>query len=118
MSPKAVIQTVDNPNPEMPMAQRHIVKVPALCPITGNPQPGSTVTVTYLPGPKLLELYALTDYVRGYIGHQTIRDIEHFAQTLAQDCADQLGVAVSVRTHFVLDIDQIVQLRIRARPRC
>lgn len=98
------------------MVQRHVVTVPALCPATGNPQAGSTVTVTYLPGTRLLELYSLTAYVHSYVGHQTVRDIEHFAQALAQDCADALGVAVCVRAHFVLHIDQVVKLRIKATP--
>jgi 7-cyano-7-deazaguanine reductase len=114
---KVVIQTVDNQHPAMPMLQRHVVNVPALCPATHNPQPGSTLTLTYLPAAKLLELYALTDYVHSFVGHQTVRDIEYFAQTLAQDCADALGVAVSVRTHFVLHLDQMVKLRIKALPK-
>jgi NADPH-dependent 7-cyano-7-deazaguanine reductase QueF len=116
MENKAIIKTVDNQNPAMSMAQRHIVNVPALCPITANPQPGSTLTVTYLPGAKLLELYSLTEYVHHFIGHKTVRDIEHFAQVLAQDCADALGVSVCVRAHFVLHLDQIVKLRIKAIP--
>lgn len=114
---KIVIQTVANQNPIMPMVQRHLVNLPSLCPATGNPQPGSTLTVTYLPEGRLLELYSLTEYVQSFIGHSTVRDIEHFAQTLAQDCADVLGVAVNVRTHFVLHIDQVVKLRIKAMPR-
>ena len=116
MAVKAAIQTVDNQNPGMAMVQRHIVNVPALCPVTGNPQPGSTLTVTYKPGAKLLELYSLTEYVHSFVGHETVRDIEHFAQTLAQGCADTLGVPVSVRAHFVLHLDQIVKLRIKATP--
>lgn len=112
-----VLQTVDNQNPDLPMAQRHLVQLPAMCPATSNPQPGSTLTVTYLPGGKLLELYSLTEYVQSFVGHPTVRDIEYFAQTLAQDCADALGVAVNVRTHFILNLDQTVKLRIKAMPR-
>lgn len=114
---KVLIQTVDNQNPTMQMAQRHVVNVPPLCPVTGNPQAGSRMTVTYVPEARLLELYSLTDYVRSFIGHKTVRDIEHFAQTLAQDCADALGVPVSVQAHFVLNIDQVVKLRIKALPK-
>ncbi|MBI1881888.1 MAG: hypothetical protein HYR94_27250 [Chloroflexi bacterium] len=117
MATKAVIQTVDNQNPAIYMVQRHIVSIPALCPVTGNPQRGSTLTVTYIPGDKLLELYSLTEYVHSFIGHKTVRDIEHFAQTLAQCCADALGVSVCVRAYFVLNIDQVVKLRIKSTPR-
>jgi NADPH-dependent 7-cyano-7-deazaguanine reductase QueF len=101
----------------MEMVQRHTINVPPLCPKTGNPQKGSTMTVTYMPEAKLLELYSLTAYVHSFIGHQTVRDIEYFAQTFAQDCADALRVPVSVRANFVLDIDQVVKLRIKATPR-
>ena len=111
METNVVIKTVDNQNPAMAMVQRHIVKVPALCPATGNPQPGSTLTITYIPEARLLELYSLAEYVHSFIGHQTVRDIEYFAQTLAQDCADALGVPVSVRAHFVLHI-------VRCTPSC
>jgi NADPH-dependent 7-cyano-7-deazaguanine reductase QueF len=114
---QVILHTVDNRNPRLAMTQRHLVNLPSMCPATGNPQPGSTLTVTYLPEGKLLELYSLTEYVHSFIGHPTVRDIEHFAQTLAQDCADALGVAVNVRTHFILNIDQIVKLRIKAMPR-
>lgn len=116
MVTEIIIQTVDNQNPAMAMAQRHIVNVPALCPITGNPQRGSTLTITYLPNAKLLELYALTEYVQSFIGHKTVRDIEHFAQTLAQSCADVLNVPVCVRAHFVLHLDQVIKLRIKTSP--
>ena len=116
MTVNAAIQTVDNQHPAISMVQRHIINVPALCPVTGNPQQGSTLTVTYLPETKLLELYSLTEYVHSFIGHKTVRDIEHFAQTFAQDCADALGVSVSVRAHFVLHLDQIIKLRIKATP--
>ena len=112
-----LLQTVSNQNPHMQMVQRHLVNVPSLCPATGNPQPGSTLSVTYIPRSKLLELYSLTAYVHSFVGHETVRDIEYFAQTLAQDCADVLGVAVTVRANFVLDIDQVVKLRIKAAPR-
>ena len=113
---KEVIQTVGNHHPAMSMVQRHVVNVPPLCPATANPQAGSTLTVTYIPNAKLLELYALTAYVHSFVGHQTVRDIEHFAQTLAQDCANALGVPVSLRAHFVLHLNQVVQLIIKATP--
>jgi 7-cyano-7-deazaguanine reductase len=114
---KILLQTVGNQNPDMQMVQRHLVNIPPLCPATGNPQPGSTLSVTYIPKSTLLELYSLSEYVHSFVGHETVRDIEYFAQTFAQDCADVLGVSVSVRANFVLDIEQVVKLRIKAVPR-
>ena len=116
MATKILVQTVDNQNPGMFMVQRHVVSIPAMCPVTGNPQYGSTVTLTYIPGARLLELYSLTEYVHSFVGHNTVRDIEHFAQTLAQSCADALGVSVCLRAHFVLNIDQVLKLRIKCTP--
>ena len=99
------LETINNPKIAEIAQQRHIIKVPQLCPKTGNPIRGN-ITITYTPKDKLLEVYSLTEYINSFIGHQQVRDMEHLAQVVAVDCARTLGVGVQVRAIFVLDIGQ------------
>jgi len=107
------LETITNPKISVISRQRHIIKLPPLCPKTGNPIRGH-ITISYTPNDKLLEVYSLTEYINSFVGHQQVRDIEHFAQVVAVDCAGALGVSVQVRATFVLDIGQTVVIDINA----
>jgi NADPH-dependent 7-cyano-7-deazaguanine reductase QueF len=107
------LETINNPKIAEIARQRHIIKVPQLCPKTGNPV-GGNIAITYTPNDKLLEVYSLTEYINSFIGHQQIRDIEHFTQVVAVDCASALGVGVHARAVFVLDIGQTVIVEVVA----
>lgn len=89
-------------------AQCHHIELPAMCPVSGNPQPGSYIAVRYVPAGAFLEVYALERYLTNYVGgwlrgDRHIRDMEQVVQTIAQDCAQALGVRVAVRAHLSLD---------------
>jgi len=58
-----ILKTIDNPKISKLTKHIHEVEVPSLCPKTGNPVTGSTLTITYTPGQKLLEIYSLNEYV-------------------------------------------------------
>ncbi len=88
--------------------QIHEVTIPPLCTKTGNPVKGSKLAIAYSPGAKLLEVYSLTEYIASFVGSNDVRDIEQLAQTVARDCAEVLGVKVSVIGKFVLNIGQTV----------
>ncbi len=100
------LQTIDNPNIATLTRETHEVQVPPLCPKTANPIAGSTLTISYIPAQKLLELYSLRDYVASFIGSQEVRDLELLTQVVARDCHDVLGVKVSVTGRYVLNIGQ------------
>ncbi len=100
------LQTIDNPRIATLTRETHDVQVPPLCPKTANPIAGSTLTVSYVPAQKLLELYSLRDYVASFIGSQDVRDLELLTQVVARDCHDALGVKVSVTGRYVLNIGQ------------
>lgn len=102
------LKTVPNPKIVRMIRQVHEVTIPPLCPKTGNPVEGSKLTIIYSPKDKLLEVYSLRDYVASFDNSKEVRDIEHLAQVVARDCAEVLGVKVSVIGKFVLNIGQTV----------
>ena len=103
-----ILKTIDNPKISKLTKQTHEVEVPPLCPKTGNPIAGSTLTVTYIPKKHLLEVYSLNEYVASFIGSNEVRDIELLTQVVARDCRNVLGVPVTVIGKFVLNIGQTV----------
>ena len=103
-----LLKTIDNPKISKLQKQTHVGAIPSLCPKTGNPVSGSTLTITYQPGQKLLEIYSLNDYMASFIGSQEVRDLELFTQVVARDCREALGVKVFVRGKYILYIGQNV----------
>lgn len=116
------LETMPNLTPGIASGpQTHIVALPRMCPVSGNPQPGSYVAVRYTPADCYLEVYAIEAYVKQFIGGWLrtdgayIRDMEQTVATIAQDCAVALGVSVRVRARLVLD-SQRLALTKEARP--
>jgi 7-cyano-7-deazaguanine reductase len=99
-------KTIKKPNLSKLTKQTNEVQVPPLCPKTGNPIAGSTLTITYIPKEELLEFYSLNEYVASFIGSNEVRDLELFTQVVARDCREVLGVKVSVIGKFILNIGQ------------
>ena len=103
-----ILKTINNPTISKLTKQTHEVVVPPLCPKTANPIAGSTLTITYVPEDKLLEVYSLTEYVASFIGSREVRDLELLTQVVARDCHEVLGVKVSVIGKYILNIGQTV----------
>ncbi|MEP7137377.1 MAG: hypothetical protein ABI904_20830 [Chloroflexota bacterium] len=103
-----IIKTINNPKVSKQTKQIHEVEIPPLCPKTGNPTKGSTLTITYAPSDLMLEVYSLNEYIASFIGSNETRDIELFTQVVARDCHAALGVDVSVVGRFILNIGQVV----------
>lgn len=102
------LKTINNPKISKLTKQIHEVEVPSLCPKTGNPITGSTLTIIYVPEEQLLEVYSLNEYIASFIGSNEVRDIELLTQVVARDCHNVLGVNVTVIGKFVLNIGQTV----------
>jgi 7-cyano-7-deazaguanine reductase len=100
------LKTITNPNVSKITKQTHQVEVPSLCPRTGNPIAGSSLTITYIPAELLLEVYSLNEYIASFIGSREVRDLELLTQVVARDCHELLGVKVNVIGKFVLNIGQ------------
>jgi len=111
----AVLKTIANPYPHMQTQQEHCLHVPQLCPASGNPGPGSRLTIRYISRGRFLEVFSLHDYLQAFIGHRTVRDVEQLTQTVARDCAAALEHAVQVQGHFELSgIGQSVTTTVQA----
>ena len=103
-----ILKTIDNPRIARLLSEVHELQVPPLCPKTANPLGGSTLTISYAPDQKLLELYSLRDYLASFIGSQEVRDLELLTQVVARDCRAVLGVKVFVTGRYILNIGQTV----------
>lgn len=108
--------------PDARMVESHTLDLPACCPRSGNPQPGSTITVRYKPLGWCLEVYSLAALLRLFVGgfpgagpYPAERNMEGMIRLLAQMAADALGVSVSVVASLKLDAGGMT-LRVRARP--
>jgi len=103
-----ILKTINNPKISQLTKQTHEVEVPPLCPKTGNPITGSTLTIVYVPEEQLLEVYCLNEYIASFIGSNEVRDLELLTQVVARDCHNVLGVNVTVTGKFILNIGQTV----------
>ncbi len=103
-----ILKTIDNPKIAQLIKQTHEVEVPSLCPRTENPIKGSTITISYIPIQKLLEIYSLNEYIASFIGSQEVRDLELLTQVIARDCHEVLGAQVSVIGKYILNVGQTI----------
>ena len=108
-----ILKTIDNPKISKLTNQINEVQVPPLCPKTGNPITGSSITITYVPDKKLLEFYSLNEYIASFIGSNEVRDLELLTQVMARDCREVLGVEVTVVGKYILNIGQTVTCECR-----
>lgn len=102
-----MIDTMPNLTPDVASgAQTHILALPSMCPVSGNPLPGSYVAIRYTPTDCYLEVYSLERYIQRFVGgwlSRGIRDMEQVIATIAEDCAQAVDVPVTVRARLVLD---------------
>lgn len=102
--------------------QHHSVDLPEMCPVSRNPQPGSTLALSYTPGQWVLEVYGIREVVRRFVGgfpgdghYPAERNMEGSVQLIAQMAADALGVPVRARAGLVLDAGRM-RITTIARP--
>ena len=91
----APLKTIDNAQPELLTQIEHVIDLPILCLRSQNPAAGSTLMIRYTAGARILELFALDEYIKAYIGHERVRDMEFFVQTIVLECARVLEVPVT-----------------------
>lgn len=113
-----MIGTQPNYHPELPTESAHRFDLPRMCPVSGNPQPGSVLTVRYVAREWFLEIETLGAYIESYIGgrpmsRDLIRDMEQTIQQIAIDCAASVGVPVVVVADLKIADDTGARARIR-----
>lgn len=90
----APLKTITNAHPAMHTHIEHSIDLPILCHRSMNPLAGSQLLIRYQAGERILELFALDAYIKAYVGHTIVRDMEMFVQVIAQECADVLGTTI------------------------
>ncbi|MEO7910275.1 MAG: hypothetical protein ABIV47_11560 [Roseiflexaceae bacterium] len=117
-SQPSLLATIPNGYPALTMRVRLTYPFAQLCPVSGEPQPGSTITISYNAGTLLLETKALRQYLASFTGENPhgVRDLEEAAQVIAQQCADMLHTWVDVSTLYHLLIGEM-QVDVQAGPR-
>jgi len=102
--PEAIANTTNGT-----MIESHILDIPPCCPVSKNPRPGSTISITYTPQGCSLEIGALIAYIHSFRGglydehgQLVVRDMEGMIQRIAQECADVLGTDVTVEANLQL----------------
>ena len=115
--PTALLATIPNGYPALTTRVRLTYPFAQLCPISGEPQPGSTITISYNAGALLLETKALRQYLASFAGENPygVRDLEQAAQVIAQACADLLGIRVDVSALYHLNIGEM-EVEVEAEP--
>lgn len=96
----------------------HRFDLPRMCPVSGNPQPGSAIEVWYTAREWFLEIETLGAYIETYIGGRPfggklIRDMEQTIQQIAQDCAASVEVPVVIIARLKIADDPEERQRVR-----
>jgi hypothetical protein len=111
--------------PDAEIMHRHILPLPPMCPVSGNPREGSTLILSYLSSGWCLEKYSLSRLLRRFNGgwkgtprYPAERNMEGAAKLIAKMAADAVGVPV--RAHVRLKLDggprDRITLRVAAAP--
>jgi 7-cyano-7-deazaguanine reductase len=97
------------------MREMHVLKIPQCCPVSGNPQDGSTIEIEYSVMDLILEVQSLRDYVDSYVGGRgDIRSMEGMIQQITQDCANAVQTSVWVRARLEINPRQQMVLECSA----
>jgi NADPH-dependent 7-cyano-7-deazaguanine reductase QueF len=98
------LETIPNKYPQLATQVSVTYPFAQLCPVTSEPQPSSTITISYTAGACLLETKSVRHYLDSFAGENVydIRDLEEAAQVIAQVCSHVLCVQVIVRAYYIL----------------
>lgn len=106
------LNTIPNTHPELSTRVRLVTPYAGACPHSGEPQPGSTMTLIYTPAALLIELHAVEQYLARFAEGDAI-DLETVVQETARDAAAAVGVPVTVigRFHLRRGLEMVVTCR-------
>jgi len=96
----------------------HCLQFDAMCPVTGNPLKGSTLTIKYRGAHGFLEVASLREFVDSYKGGKgDVRSIEGMLQEIAQACSDVLKVDVQLSSFLQIVPSQVMRITCYAFPK-
>ena len=116
-TPTTILTTIPNGYPALAMRVRLTYPFAQLCPISGEPQIGSTISISYNASVLLLETKALRQYLASFAGENPygVRDLEEAVQVIAQACANVLHIRVQVHAEYLLTIGKM-EVEVEAEP--
>lgn len=96
----------------------HVFDLPRMCPVSGNPQPGSVIEVHYTASAWFLEIETLGEYIASFIGGRQVgrafvRDMEQTIQAIAAECAASVEARVACVARLRIADDPKERARIR-----
>lgn len=105
------------------LLEQHILELPACCPISKNPRPGSKITISYRAKEMVLDITPLYAYIQQFVGglynatgELEVRDMEGMLLRIAHDCAQVVNVPVRVTAQLVILPKQEMRLVARGYP--
>ena len=112
------LATMPNEVAAVPMWVENSLELPRCCPVSKNPQPGSTLTLRYRARERVLEVYSLKQYIQQFVGGHPdgTRNMEAMIQNIAQTCANLLGTPVRACADLELMPYQKMRLVCTAKP--
>jgi NADPH-dependent 7-cyano-7-deazaguanine reductase QueF len=97
------------------MIETHILPLEPACPMSGNPQAGSVLSIKYRPTALILEVASLRAYIDSYKGGRgDIRSMEGMIQAVTQDCANAARVDVTTIADLIINPNQRMVLECSA----
>jgi len=95
----------------------HEFDIDGLCPVSGNPLPGSMIRIQYIPERWYLEVYSLKHYIESFRGGKDdIRSMEGMLQAVAKDCSESVEVPVTVIARLVIHPGQRMIITTKHNP--
>lgn len=117
------LRTQQVTGPNVRLRQTHYLQLPPMCPVSGNPQQGSTLVVRYRPEGWCLEVYSIDQLLQRFAGgwkgtqrYPAERNMEGAIALIVQMVADAVGVPVKFWAEIQLDTQTIMRLEGKAAP--
>lgn len=95
-----MINTIPNRHPELSTRITLTTPIADLCPHSHEPQPGSTLAITYDARAVLIELHGVTEWLQTQLSEAL--DLETLCQRAAAAAAAAVGGAVTVEATYIL----------------
>lgn len=90
-------------NAFVPTFVSHSTPIPKCCPVSGNPLPGSKLTVCYRPDDVVFPVEDLASFVSEYVGGRgDVRGMEEMIQELATRVRDIVRVPVRAYADLII----------------
>jgi NADPH-dependent 7-cyano-7-deazaguanine reductase QueF len=95
------LNTIKNTHPEIKTTITLRTPFVSACPHSGEPQAGSTISVTYQPNENLIELHSIEKYLKALSGGSDALDLETVVQLVFIAC-QEIGISASVQADYRL----------------